>query len=84
MRFVAHRFFDAVAELAHEHLGVELDVVEHLANRVALDDRLEHDVARRVEADVHRVRVAEQVVEVAEDLLIRADEEDAQCSTARR
>ena len=31
-----------------------------------------------VEADVHGVRVAEQVVQVAEDFLVRADEEHAQ------
>ena len=59
-------------------LGVELDVVEHFLHRVALDHRVEHDVAVLVEADVHRVRVAEQVVQVAEDLLVGADQEDAE------
>ena len=32
----------------------------------------------RAQTDVHRVRVAEQVVQVAEDFLIRAGEEDAE------
>ena len=75
----------AVRSLPQQHLGVELDVVEHLADRVALDH------ARRgrrspfvVQADVHRVGVAEQVVQVAEDLLVGADQERRRGSRARR
>ena len=64
--------------LRHQRFGVELHVVEHLAHRVALDDRVEHDVAVVVEADVHGVGVAEQVVQVAEDFLVGADQEHAE------
>ena len=35
-------------------------------------------VARIREPDVYRVRVAEQVVQIAEDFLVRAGEKDAQ------
>ena len=67
-----------------QRLGVELHVVEHLAHRVALDERVEPRAAVLVEADVHGVGVAEQVVEVAEDLLIGADEEHAEVVASRR
>ena len=69
---------DVVAQLSHERLGVELDVIEHFLDRVPLDHRVEDDVASSVEADVHGVRVAEQVVEVAQDLLVGADQEHSQ------
>ena len=69
---------DVGAQLAEQHLGVELDVVEHLADGVALDQRVEPRLAVLVEADVDGVRVAEQVVQVAEDFLVGADQEDAQ------
>ena len=57
--------------------------MQHLADRVALDDVLD---ARAVvalvavvgERDVDGVGVAEQVVQVAEDLLVRADQERAE------
>ena len=61
-------------KLAQQHLGIELYVVENLADGVALDQRVEACAAVRVEADVHGVRVAEQVVKVSEDLLVGADE----------
>ena len=44
-----------VRSLLDQRLGVELDVVEHFAHRVALDHRVEHDLAVVVEADVHGV-----------------------------
>ena len=68
----------AAAACASSVSGVELHVVEHLADGVALDDRLEHHLAVVVQADVHGVGVAEQVVQVAEDLLVGADQERAQ------
>ena len=75
---VADRGFDVGAELRDQRFGVELDVVEHFADRVALDHRVEHDRVVVIQRDVHGVRVAEQVVEVAENLLIRADQEHAE------
>ena len=78
----AHRGLDVGAQLPEQHLGIELDVVQHLADGVALDQRIEAGAAVVVEADVDGVGVAEQVVQVAEDLLIGADEEHARGSTA--
>src|SRR6266576_1253526 len=52
----------------------ELDVVEHLSHSVAVYE-VSHLVASTVrlrQSDVHRVRVAEQIVQVAQDLLIGA------------
>ena len=43
-----------------------------------LIDLVEDDGVGVVEADVHGVRVAEQVVQVAEDFLIGADQEHAE------
>jgi hypothetical protein len=70
--------FDRVVQLAHEGIGIELHIVQHFADRVALDDRFQYHVPLRTEADMHSVRVAEQVVQVAENLLVRADEEHAE------
>ena len=59
----------------HQLVGVELHVLQHLADRVALDHLVDRPLAVVVDRDVDGVRVAEQVVQVAEDLLVRADEE---------
>ncbi len=64
--------FDRLSQLAQQRVGIKLHVVEHLAHRVALDDRLEHDVAAGVQAHVYGMGVAKQVVQVAQDLLIGA------------
>src|SRR4051812_12826662 len=58
----SHRRFDVEAQLCRERFAVEFDVVQHLANRVALDHGIEHDRVIVSEADVHRVGVAEQVM----------------------
>ena len=55
----------------------ELHVVQHLGHRVAVD-QVGDLVALLGQPDVHRVGVAEQVVQVAEDLLVRAGEKDAE------
>ena len=55
----------------------ELHVVEHLGHRVAMHEVTDL-VALGGEVDVHRVRVTEQVVQVAKDLLICAGEEHAE------
>ena len=70
--------FHVLAHLRRQLVGGVLHVVQHLADRVAFDDGVEADRAVLVEADVDRVRVAEQVVQVAEDLLIGAEQERAE------
>ena len=62
--------FDVMSKLPDERFRIELHVIQHLANGVAFDHRVEDDVAAVVEADVDGVGVAEQVVQVAEDLLM--------------
>ncbi len=74
----SHSEFDVFAEGIQQRLRVVLDVVQHFANGVALDDGIENDVAVVVETDVDGVGVAEKVVQIAEDLLISAEEERAQ------
>ena len=74
-----HGGLDVRAKFPEQLLGVELDVVEHLADGVALDrPRRVLALAVVVEADVDGVGVAEEVVQVAEDLLVGADEERAE------
>ena len=53
----------------------ETDIVEHVGHGISLDQRLDHDIAFVGEVDVHGVRVSEQVVQVAQDFLVGADEE---------
>ncbi len=55
--------------------GVELDVVEHLGHGVPMN-QVGDLVALLGEPDVDRVGVAEEVVQVAQDLLVGAGEED--------
>ena len=55
-----------------------MDVTEHVADRVALNDFIDPPLALVVHFDVSHVGVAEQVVQVAERLLIRAHQERAQ------
>src|SRR5207248_5803673 len=61
-----------------QRLGIELHVIEYLTNRVALHDCVQNDFAGRAQADMHRVGVAEQVVQVAEDFLVRAHQKCAE------
>ena len=69
---------DVLAHAGGQLVGRVLHVVQHLADRVALDDGVEVDLAVLVEADVDRVGVAEEVVQVAEDLLVGAEQERAE------
>src|SRR5262245_56495429 len=69
---------DVVAQLAHQHLRIELDVVEDLAHGVPLDHGVEDDVAAVVQAHVGGVGIAEQVWKVGQGILVRADEEHAE------
>ena len=52
MRDFADGHFDRAAQLAHQAFDVELDVVEHLADRVALDHGFQDHFAFVVHADV--------------------------------
>jgi hypothetical protein len=61
---------DGCLQPIDEVLPLELHVVKYLADRVPLDDRLQHDLTIGPEVDVYGVRVAEQVVQVAQDFLI--------------
>ena len=75
---LAHGEFHIFAELVEQRLDVVLNVIENFTNGVALDHCLEHHFARFVERDVDGVGVAEQIVQVAEDLLIGADQKRAE------
>src|SRR5215469_16317100 len=54
---------------------VVLHVLQHLVGGVALDDLLDPPAALIVQAHMHDVRVAEEVVEVAEGFLVGPDQE---------
>src|SRR5256714_1432321 len=57
---------------------VVLHVFEHLVGRVALDDLFDPPAAFIVQAHVHHVGVAKEIVQVAERLLVGADQERRQ------
>src|SRR5882724_3269017 len=59
----------------HQRIALELDVVQHLAYGIALNHRIEHGLARWTQPHVDRVGIAEQIVQVAQNLLIRSQEE---------
>ena len=73
-----HRQFHVAAQTRDQRIRLELHVVQHLANRVAFDHGVEHHFARFVQPDMDRVGIAEQIVQVAENLLIGAQQERAQ------
>ena len=52
--------------------------MEHLANRVARDDRVDSHLAVGVHRHMDRIRVAEQIVQVAEDFLVGSDQKRRQ------
>ena len=58
--------------------GVVLHIAQHIADRVALGHVFDAIVAVFVGADHNRVRVAEKVVQIAENLLVRAGQEHAE------
>ena len=70
--------FDGGLQPRDQVARLELDIVEHFADRVAFDHRLDDHFAARRQIDVHGIRVAEQVVQVAENFLIRSDQERRQ------
>src|SRR6266849_6333595 len=67
-----------LAHARRQLVGGILHVVQHLADRIPLDDRVDVDLAAFIKTDVNGVGVAEQVVQVAKDFLIRAEEESPQ------
>ena len=74
MRFSRSAASTDAAHARDEVLLVVLHVGEHLGHRVALDHVLDAVVVA-VDPDVHGVGVAEEVVQVAQDLLVGADQE---------
>ena len=70
---MGHPCFD----VAHEFLGIVLNVVEHVGHGFAVDDAV-NLVAVFIDGDMHGVGVAEQIVHVAEDFLIGSDKEHAE------
>src|SRR5688572_14747902 len=71
----AHGALAIAREARVELARVVLHVAEHRARGVALDDLLDPPAVGVVEADVHHVRVAEQVMQVTQRFLVGADEE---------
>ena len=77
MRPSRTRSFHVAAELFEQGGGFELHVIQHFAHGIAVDHRVEHHIALFIELNVHGIGVAEQVVQVAQDLLIRAHQKRA-------
>ena len=71
----------SLRSLVDQRVDVELHVLEHLAHGIAFDHGVENDVARFVQLHVDGVGIAEQVVQVAQDLLIGAQQETRRDST---
>ena len=83
MRPSSSAALDVPAQARQQVVLEVLDVGEHLLDAVAAHDVRQARAPGVVEVDVHDVRVAEQVVQVAQDLLVGADQEEARGSRAR-
>src|ERR1700733_7432014 len=77
-QLLAQRLFDVVAHAAEQVARRVVDELQHFADGVAGDDLFDVVVAFGRQLHVHRVRIAEQVVQAAEELLVRADEENSE------
>ena len=75
---VAHRSLALVADRCGQPIHVVIHILQHFANAVAFDDFVDPPVAVVVETDVCDMRVTEEIVEVAQRLLICANEERAE------
>src|SRR5438034_242353 len=75
---VAEGALDLLARRAEKIVGAELYVLKHLADGIAFDDLVNRRPALLVHADVYRVGVAEEVMQVAENFLISTHEERGQ------
>ena len=62
-------------EAAHESLGVILHILEYIGHGFAVD-RLVDGISVGIDGDMHRIGVAEEVVHVAENLLVGTYEEN--------
>ncbi len=69
------RLFDGVLQILDQFAFVVLDVGEHFVDGVPFDDRLDFH-GTLVQIDVHGMRVTEQVVQIAQDLLVSSDQKD--------
>ena len=64
-------------ERAHHLLGIVFHPTEHILNGLAIDGLFD-DIALAIDADMHCIDIAEEVMESAEDFLICAYEEDSE------
>jgi hypothetical protein len=69
---LAQRLLGEAPDPGHQVVLAVADVVQHLGDRVAGHHVVDEVAAARAQRDLHRVGVAEEVVQVAEDLLVGA------------
>src|ERR1051326_8322162 len=74
----AQRALHVAAQLRHQRLAVELHVLQHFLDGIALDHRIENGFAVPAQPDMDRIGVAEEVVQIAQNLLVRAEQERAE------
>ena len=72
-----HFLFEAVAHLLEDFRPLVLHVFQAFPGGIAVDHRVDHVAGLLVEGDMDGVGVAEEVMQIAEDLLVSADEEEA-------
>ncbi|SSL81682.1 Uncharacterised protein [Klebsiella pneumoniae] len=77
-RIVQTGIFHLIAELGQQRVRIQLHILQHIRYGIALVGQLNLNAAVREDEHVHRLGIAEQVVHVAEDLLIGANHEEAQ------
>ena len=63
-------------QTSDEFLRVVLNIFEHIGNGLSVDG-LVYCISLFIDGYMHRIRVAEEIVHIAENLLICSDEEDA-------
>lgn len=59
-------------------VGIEVHITQHAANGIALNGVIESDPALIINFHIHRIGITKQVVQIAENFLIRTDHENAQ------
>src|ERR1700733_11786120 len=52
---VAQRHLDVPPKLLEQHLGIELDIIQHLAHGIAANDRIQDYVAAWPQAHMHGI-----------------------------
>jgi hypothetical protein len=78
MPLAAHGLLGEAAHARHQILARVADVLEHVGHGVAGDHVFDLVAAARRQRHVHGVGVAEEVVQIAQDFLVGAGQEDAQ------